>query len=124
MADKILALVSLMIADVILGIRGFPTLYRVIRSWPTRGMNSGCQQAIRMTCSAVDWASMVYFKKPLCFQRAAVTTCLLRMRGIPAQLVIGCRMFPFTAHAWSEVEGKILGDNPNLHSLYSVLERF
>jgi Transglutaminase-like superfamily len=55
---------------------------------------------------AVNLACAFYFKKVLCLQRAAVTTCLLRKAGIPAELVIGVQTLPYCAHAWVEVGGR------------------
>ena len=72
---------------------------------------------------AVNLACAFYFKKVLCLQRAAVTTCLLRKAGIPAELVIGVQTLPYCAHAWVEVEGAVVNDKSYTPQMYSVLSR-
>jgi hypothetical protein len=79
--------------------------------------------AVRKVCSAINWASIWYWKEVLCLQRSAATVCLLRKHGVPAQLVIGARRVPFAAHAWVEVEGQIVNDKPSLSEIYMVLDR-
>ena len=72
---------------------------------------------------AVDLACAFYFKRVLCLQRAAVTTCLLREAGIPAELVIGVQTLPYCAHAWVEVAGAVVNDKSYTPQIYSALSR-
>jgi prolyl oligopeptidase len=72
---------------------------------------------------AVNLACAFYFKKVLCLERAAATTCLLRKAGIPAELVIGVQTLPYCAHAWVEVEGAVVNDKSYTPEMYSVLSR-
>jgi hypothetical protein len=46
----------------------------------------------------------------------------LRRYGIPAQMMIGVQKIPFRAHAWVEVEGRIVNDKPYMRELYVVLD--
>jgi len=78
---------------------------------------------VEQVCSAVDRACIWYRKEVLCLQRSAATTGLLRKHGVPAQLVIGAQQIPFRAHAWVEVEGRIVNDRPYMPEMYQVLER-
>jgi hypothetical protein len=48
---------------------------------------------------------------------------LMRLRGWPAELVLGVRRMPFAAHAWVEVRGRVVNDDPRVQRQYSVLER-
>jgi hypothetical protein len=67
---------------------------------------------------------MGYLKHARCLQSAAVATCLLRLRGVAADLVIGVRRMPFTAHAWVEVDQTIvMNGRSNTRSLYTVIDR-
>ena len=72
---------------------------------------------------SVNLACAFYFKKVLCLQRAAVTTCLLRKAGIAAQLVIGVQTLPYGAHAWVEVDGNVVNDKSYTPQMYSPLSR-
>jgi hypothetical protein len=51
------------------------------------------------------------------------TACLLKQHGIAAQLVIGAQQMPFKAHAWVEVDGRVVNDKPYMSEIYAVLER-
>jgi hypothetical protein len=74
-------------------------------------------------CSSVDFACIWYWKHVLCLQRSAAVACLLKERGIPAELVIGAQHMPFRAHAWVEVYGQVVNDKSYTKEMYSVLDR-
>jgi len=59
----------------------------------------------------------------LCLQRSATAACLLKKCGLAARLVIGAQQLPFKAHAWVEVEGRVVNDKPYMEEMYSVLDR-
>jgi hypothetical protein len=71
----------------------------------------------------VDLACIWYWKEALCLQRSAATACLLKEYGLPAQMVIGAQQLPFRAHAWVEVDGRIVNDKPYMSEIYAVLDR-
>ena len=72
---------------------------------------------------AVDIACIWYWKQVLCLQRSAAITCLLRELGVPAQLVIGAQQIPFRAHAWVEVNGRVIHERSDVHAIFAVLDR-
>lgn len=78
---------------------------------------------IKRVNDAIDMACVWYWKEALCLQRSAATVCLLRNRGVPAQLVIGAQQMPFKSHAWAEVDGQVVNDKPYTAEMYAVLER-
>ena len=78
---------------------------------------------IRRTCRAMDRAARSYVKRAWCLQRSAACVCLLRRRGVPAELVLGVRTFPFGAHAWVEHDGRILNDDLDHVGRFLVLDR-
>jgi hypothetical protein len=57
-----------------------------------------------------------------CLQRSLLLWWLLRRRGIDSQLRIGVRRTPnrFEAHAWLEVDGRVVNDNPKVISRFAV----
>jgi hypothetical protein len=104
-------------------IRGnFGALYRRVRASRLLG-----RSAVSLTpdsiCSVVDRACVFYVKEVLCLQRSAATTCLLRRHGVPAELVIGAQHTPFRAHAWVEVDGRVINDKPYVPDIYAVVDR-
>ena len=102
--------------------RDFPRLYERVRSRAIRPRASRPNACAR-ACGAVDWACIFYFKEMHCLQRSAAAVCLLRALGVPANLVIGAQQLPFRAHAWVEVEGKVVNDKPDVSHTYAVLDR-
>jgi Transglutaminase-like superfamily/Coenzyme PQQ synthesis protein D (PqqD) len=75
-------------------------------------------------CSAIEEACVWYPRKALCLQRSAVTTCLLRRRGVAARLVLGVRPVPLMAHAWVEVDGRPVNDWPKVGAFYDSITSY
>jgi hypothetical protein len=42
---------------------------------------------------------------------------------VPAELVIGAQHMPFRAHAWVEVQGRVVNDKSYTNEMYAVLDR-
>jgi hypothetical protein len=74
-------------------------------------------------CHAVDVAAAFYFKNVLCLERSAAAARLLKKYGFQAEMVIGVQQLPFLAHAWVEVDGRVVNDKPYMAEIYSVLAR-
>jgi hypothetical protein len=72
----------------------------------------------------MDLACVFYFKKVLCLQRSAATTLLLRRYGWSAEMVTGVQIFPYKAHAWVELNNRVVNDKPYVSEIYQVLERY
>jgi hypothetical protein len=104
-------------------VRGnFAALYEKVRGYPT-GKHAPWPDAVERICTAVDMACIWYWKEALCLQRSAATACLLKKYGVPAQMVIGAQQMPFKAHAWVEVDGRVVNDKPYMTEIYGVLDR-
>lgn len=100
----------------------FSALHEKVRNFPVNEVASIPGTAKR-TCAAVDMACIWYWKEVLCLQRSAVTACLLKRHGVPAQMVIGAQQIPFRAHAWVEVDGRVVNDKPYTPEMYAVIDR-
>jgi hypothetical protein len=104
-------------------VRGdFPGLYQEVRNFPIK-KETPPPDAIERICSAVETACIWYWKQALCLQRSAAAACLLKSYGVPAQMVIGARQIPFKAHAWVEVDGRVVNDKTYAPEMYAVLDR-
>lgn len=79
--------------------------------------------ATEQICAAVDIACIWYWKEALCLQRSAATACLLRRYGVPAKMCIGVQQMPFKAHAWVEVNGRVVNDKAFTRELYAVIDK-
>lgn len=98
----------------------FSALYERVRNSPVR---TSARQPYENVCRAMDIACTWYWKQARCLQRSAAATCLLRRCGTPAQMVIGAQHRPFKAHAWVEVDGKVVNDSAHVKDAYLVLDR-
>lgn len=112
----------LMHFDRYLARRNFAALYDEVRHFPVAKTVSH-PDVLERTCTAVDLACIWYRKEVLCLQRSAATACLLKRNGVPAQMIIGARQIPFKAHAWVEVDGRVVNDKPYTREIYGVLDR-
>ncbi len=102
--------------------RTFAGLYETVRNCPIRPRAASNDDVARI-CYAVDLACIWYWREVLCLQRSAATACMLRNHGAPAQMVLGAQQIPFKAHAWVELDGRVVNDKPYIPEMYSVLDR-
>jgi hypothetical protein len=116
------AYLKLIYFDLYLARGNFSALYDKVRGYPI-GKKSQVADATEQICSAMDMACIWYWKEALCLQRSAATACLLRRHGVPARMVIGAQQMPFKAHAWVEVNGRVVNDKPYTPEMYAVLDR-
>jgi hypothetical protein len=108
--------------DLYLSRGNFAALYDGVRNCPI-DRKAPSREAVGRICSAVDTACIWYWKEVLCLQRSAATACLLKQLGAPAQMVIGAKQMPFRAHAWVEVDGRVVNDKSYTPDIYAVLDR-
>jgi Transglutaminase-like superfamily/Coenzyme PQQ synthesis protein D (PqqD) len=116
------AFLGLSMINIMLKLVSFSAFYHTVKLWPVSG-EPGDPEAVVPVCEAVDKATTWYPKQAMCLQRSAVATCLLRSRGLPAQMVIGCRKIPFKSHAWAELYGLVVNDKVKVQEFYRVLDR-
>jgi hypothetical protein len=112
---------KLILFDLYLARDDFAGLYRRVRHVPVAPRTFSRDAA--EICRAVDLASIWYWKEALCLQRSTAATCLLKEHGMAAEMVIGAQQMPFKAHAWVEVDGRVVNDKPYTPEMYQVLDR-
>ncbi len=100
----------------------FARLHSIVRKWKVTN-HTAPAELIDRVCDAVNHACCWYPKRVLCLQRSAVTTCLLRTFGVPADMVIGAHKAPFKAHSWVEVNRHAVNERVNVQEMYSIWER-
>ena len=108
--------------DFYLARKDFAAIHNKVRHCPVANKTPS-PDAVEQICSAVDMACIWYWKEAFCLQRSAATACLLKRHGVPAQMVIGAQQMPFKAHAWVEVDGRVVNDKPYTPEMYGVLDR-
>jgi Transglutaminase-like superfamily len=99
----------------------FALLYRKVQNC-TCSPGTPSPELTERVCAVMDVACICYPKHVLCLQRSAATACLLRKYSVPARMVLGVQKLPFKAHAWVEVEGRVVNDKPYTRELYSTLD--
>lgn len=117
------AFIGLLGFDLLLKCAGFHALLKRVEHWPTKKPQATDRNLCRRVRTAVDRAQMYYPKKAMCLQHSAVVTCLLRRRGVPAQMVLGAQEFPPKAHAWVEVSSEVVNDSTDVKNNYRPFRR-
>jgi hypothetical protein len=108
--------------DLYLRRHDFAALHAKIHAVPVTARDPRPGQ-VEEICEAVAYACIWYFRPVLCLQRSAVAVTLLRRYGIQAEMVIGTQRLPLKAHAWVEVDGRVVNDRPEVQANYLVMER-
>jgi hypothetical protein len=121
--ETLTALFGLFAFDLLLRVRGFEALIKRVESWPTAEPHRTDLEICRRVCAMVTRAQVYYPKKAMCLQHSAVVTCLLRRRGVPAEMVLAAQEFPPKAHAWTEVAGAVVNDYAQVKTRYRELRR-
>lgn len=122
--DTFTAFIGLLAFDLLLKFRGFHSLIKKVEHWPTADPRKTDFDTCRRVRAMVDRAQMYYPKKAMCLQHSAVVTCLLRRRGVPAEIVLAAQEFPPKGHAWVEVNGEVVNDFRAVKDIHKVLRRF
>ncbi len=117
------AFIGLLAFDFLLKFAGFQRLITKVERWPTAAVRTKDPDICNRVRAMVDRAQMFYPKKAMCLQHSAVVTCLLRRRGVLAEMVLAAQEFPPKGHAWVEVEGKVINDRQVVKDQYRVLKR-
>jgi hypothetical protein len=116
------AYVQLLLVEPYLRKQDFKGLYERVRRCGMRCAGEEPSSVSRI-CEAMDLACIWYWRQALCLQRSAALTRLLRRHGIAANLVIGAQQIPFRAHAWVEVDGRVVNDKAYMSEVFAVLDR-
>ena len=117
------AFLGLLAFDLLLKLAGFQSLIKKVENWPVAEPRRIDREICRRVRYMVDRAQMYYPKKAMCLQHSAVVTCLLRRRGVPAEMVLAAQEFPPKAHAWTEVRNEVVSDSAVVKTRYRELRR-
>jgi hypothetical protein len=66
----------------------------------------------RAAAFSVALAGAFFPGRAVCLEQSLALYVLLRRRGVPAELKLGVQPFPFNAHAWVELDGEPLNEDP------------
>lgn len=105
-----------------LRIHGFPAVHEAVKNFAVSKPHSATNTDSEI-CRVVDIACVLYFKEVQCLQRSAAAARLLRRHGMRAELVTGVQQWPFRAHAWVEIAGRVVNDKPHVTEGFAVIDR-
>ena len=85
---------------------------------------AGDSELVSEVCRRVAVAAVLYPGRARCLEQSMALYVLLRRRGIAADLRLGVQPYPFNAHAWVELNGVALNEEPEIISQFVPLEGF
>ncbi|MFW6012545.1 MAG: lasso peptide biosynthesis B2 protein [bacterium] len=113
--------------DILFRFKGFQYTYDSVvrRSAGSTGGEVTDDEAVDRAVAAVQAATKLYWRSRRdCLPRSLTLYRLLRDLDVPARVCIGVKKYPFfLAHAWVELEGRPLDENPGTISELSLLSR-
>ncbi|WP_286925405.1 MULTISPECIES: lasso peptide biosynthesis B2 protein [Lysinibacillus] len=78
---------------------------------------------IRKLLKKIDKVCFWFFGNAQCLHRSLIGFKLIRKKGIPVQLIIGVKKFPFSSHAWLVYEDKVINDVQSVSQSYIEIMR-
>ncbi len=88
----------------------------------TNDCPTSAPRVIDEVCRVVQTASRFYYRvRRDCLPNAMLAFYLMRKLGLPVELCLGVRKFPFKAHAWVEFEGRVVFTTPADIPKYKVI---
>ncbi len=121
-AAAFLAAVTELIWLDLCALRGFRFVRAVVSAEPV-APKPVPYDAVTLVRVAMRDACLFYVKPVHCLQGSAAVTRMLRRRGVPAQLVIGCQAMPIGLHAWVELDGKVLWQGGSGLKFFRTVDR-
>src|SRR5262249_35928873 len=101
--------------------QGIKGVLDAIQETPKTNLIIPSDLQINQLSDLVDAASMLYPKKTFCLAWAATFVLLARKNNWDSQLVIGVQAHPFYAHAWAQIDGKVIHDDPIIAQVLSLI---
>lgn len=101
--------------------QGIKGVLDLIAAAPKTDLIVPTQVQIQELTQLVDAASILYPKKTYCLAWAATFVILARKQNWDSQLVIGVQAHPFYAHAWAQIDGKVIHDDPVIAEVLSLI---
>jgi hypothetical protein len=111
----------LVATDVALRTLGYARTLRLARRLSPRVTVEPSAQLIDQTLHQILKATAFYPGRSLCLEQSIVGYVLLRRAGLAVELRLGVQPYPFSAHAWVELNGVPITESPEAVAGYSLL---
>lgn len=114
-------LALLLLCDVALRVAGYARTLRVARRWAGERTGSLGDDVVRQTLHNILVATALYPGRSKCLEQALAGFVLLRRRGAAVEIRLGVQPYPFTAHAWLELDGVPVTETPEVVANFALL---
>lgn len=120
-AGAIHCMLLLVAIDLALRTLGYARTLRLVRRLSKRAAVEPHAQLIDATLRQISRATAFYPGRSLCLEQSIVAFVLLRRGGLAVELRLGVQPFPFSAHAWVELDGVPVTESPEVVAGYCLL---
>jgi hypothetical protein len=111
--------------DLSLRFLGFARSVNIVRRLAKRTRNDAENgELVQAVCQRVAMAGVFYPGRARCLEQSLALYVLLRRRGVAAALRIGVQPYPFSAHAWVELNGVPLSERPEAIQQFVPIQDF
>ena len=114
-------MVTVMLCDVALRVFGYARTMRITRRVAGARSLPWERQVIERTLHSILIATAFYPGRSKCLEQSLAGFILLRRRGVPVELRLGVQPYPFSAHAWLELDGVPVTEAPEVVANYVLL---
>jgi hypothetical protein len=114
-------MVALMLCDIALRVLGYARTMRIARRIAGEPSSPSRQPVIESTLHNILVATAFYPGRSKCLEQSVAGLILLRRRGVPIELRLGVQPYPFSAHAWLELDGVPVTESPEIVANYAML---
>jgi Transglutaminase-like superfamily len=114
--------VSLVAITIAIRVAGFPRTLAMVR-WAARHPRPAPDdegQIIDAVANGVTSAAIFCPARAECLEQALAMYLVLRRAGVPAELRFGAIRKPFSAHAWVELHGQPVREDPEQLRRYAI----
>lgn len=101
--------------------KGIGSILAFIKSIKRTKICIPTEHEVQEIIAAVDGASLIYPTKTFCLAWSATFVLLGLQRNWDVHLLIAVQTNPFYAHAWAELDGKVINDDPRVAQLLSII---
>lgn len=102
--------------------RGFGPAVARAKRLGARAAGAGLAPAeVERAAYHVAVAAAFFPGRAVCLEQSLALYLLLRRRGVPAELRLGVQAYPFYAHAWVEVDGAPVNEDPETVDKFRTL---
>jgi len=114
-------MVALLLCDVALRVLGYQRTMRLARRVAgERSLPLG-RPIVERTLQNILVATAFYPGRSKCLEQSVAGLILLRRRGVPVEMRLGVQPYPFSAHAWLELDGVPVTESPEVVANYALL---